>query len=84
MSLQKAAPTLSPNIAGKWVQKNPTTLNYALYSPLIPSSQMEVTIPGGSHGLRSTQGATLPSFQPQDDVRVCLDPAGHPFCLYLG
>jgi catechol 2,3-dioxygenase-like lactoylglutathione lyase family enzyme len=30
------------------------------------------------------QGATLPSFQPQDDVRVCLDPAGHPFCLYLG
>jgi catechol 2,3-dioxygenase-like lactoylglutathione lyase family enzyme len=29
-------------------------------------------------------GATLPDFQPQDDVRVCLDPAGHPFCLYLG
>ena len=30
------------------------------------------------------QGATLAAFQPQDDVRVCLDPAGHPFCLYLG
>jgi hypothetical protein len=30
------------------------------------------------------QGATLAGFQPQDDVRVCLDPAGHPFCLYLG
>jgi hypothetical protein len=29
-------------------------------------------------------GATLADFQPQDDVRVCLDPAGHPFCLYLG
>jgi catechol 2,3-dioxygenase-like lactoylglutathione lyase family enzyme len=29
------------------------------------------------------QGATLAGFQPQDDVRVCLDPAGHPFCLYL-
>ncbi|MGY1636288.1 VOC family protein [Geodermatophilus sp. SYSU D00742] len=28
-------------------------------------------------------GATLAGFQPQDDVRVCLDPAGHPFCLYL-
>jgi hypothetical protein len=27
-------------------------------------------------------GATLPDFQPQDDVRVLLDPAGHPFCLY--
>jgi catechol 2,3-dioxygenase-like lactoylglutathione lyase family enzyme len=28
-------------------------------------------------------GATLAEFQPQDDVRVCLDPAGHPFCLYV-
>jgi hypothetical protein len=27
-------------------------------------------------------GATLADFQPQDDVRVLLDPAGHPFCLY--
>jgi catechol 2,3-dioxygenase-like lactoylglutathione lyase family enzyme len=30
------------------------------------------------------QGATLAAYQPQEDVRVCLDPAGHPFCLYLG
>ena len=29
-------------------------------------------------------GASLALFQPQEDVRVCLDPAGHPFCLYLG
>jgi catechol 2,3-dioxygenase-like lactoylglutathione lyase family enzyme len=28
-------------------------------------------------------GATVAGFQPQDDVRVCLDPAGHPFCLFL-
>jgi len=28
-------------------------------------------------------GATVAEFQPQDDVRVCLDPAGHPFCLWL-
>ena len=28
-------------------------------------------------------GATLADFQPQDHVRVCLDPAGHPFCLFL-
>jgi catechol 2,3-dioxygenase-like lactoylglutathione lyase family enzyme len=26
-------------------------------------------------------GATLAAFQPQDNVRVMLDPAGHPFCL---
>jgi predicted enzyme related to lactoylglutathione lyase len=29
-------------------------------------------------------GATLAEYQPQQDVRVCLDPAGHPFCLWLG
>ncbi len=28
-------------------------------------------------------GARVADFQPQDDVRVMLDPAGHPFCLYL-
>jgi catechol 2,3-dioxygenase-like lactoylglutathione lyase family enzyme len=27
-------------------------------------------------------GATLAASQPQPDVRVMLDPAGHPFCLY--
>ncbi len=28
-------------------------------------------------------GAVLAEYQPQAHVRVCLDPAGHPFCLYL-
>lgn len=28
-------------------------------------------------------GATQTEWQPQDDVRVMLDPDGHPFCLYL-
>ncbi|PPK93112.1 putative enzyme related to lactoylglutathione lyase [Kineococcus xinjiangensis] len=28
-------------------------------------------------------GASVADFQPQEHVRVCLDPAGHPFCLYL-
>lgn len=27
-------------------------------------------------------GATLAEHQPQDQVRVLLDPAGHPFCLF--
>lgn len=29
-------------------------------------------------------GAELPDHQPQENVRVLLDPAGHPFCLYTG
>jgi len=28
-------------------------------------------------------GARLSAHQPQDDVRVLFDPAGHPFCLWL-
>jgi catechol 2,3-dioxygenase-like lactoylglutathione lyase family enzyme len=28
-------------------------------------------------------GATVAAHQPQEHVRVLLDPAGHPFCLYL-
>jgi hypothetical protein len=28
-------------------------------------------------------GATLAEFQPQEDVRVMLDPSGQPFCLFL-
>lgn len=35
----------------------------------------------GAHAV--SVGAVLADFQPQDDVRVYLDPAGHPFCLYL-
>lgn len=35
----------------------------------------------GAHA--AAAGATLAEFQPQQDVRVYLDPAGHPFCLFL-
>ncbi len=28
-------------------------------------------------------GATVTDFQPQADVRVLCDPAGHPFCLFV-
>jgi catechol 2,3-dioxygenase-like lactoylglutathione lyase family enzyme len=33
--------------------------------------------------LATGAGAKVADFQPQDDVRVCLDPAGHPFCLWV-
>jgi catechol 2,3-dioxygenase-like lactoylglutathione lyase family enzyme len=29
-------------------------------------------------------GAAIADHQPQEDVRVMLDPAGHPFCLFPG
>lgn len=34
----------------------------------------------GAHAIDS--GAVLADHQPQDDVRVYLDPDGHPFCLF--
>lgn len=33
--------------------------------------------------LALAHGAVLAGHQPQDDVRVFLDPAGHPFCLWV-
>jgi len=35
----------------------------------------------GAHAL--AVGATLAAYQPLEDVRVFLDPAGHPFCLFI-
>jgi catechol 2,3-dioxygenase-like lactoylglutathione lyase family enzyme len=35
----------------------------------------------GTHAL--DVGARLAEYQPQDDVRVYFDPAGHPFCLFI-
>jgi catechol 2,3-dioxygenase-like lactoylglutathione lyase family enzyme len=35
----------------------------------------------GAHAV--AQGAVLAQFQPQENVRVYLDPAGHPFCLFV-
>ena len=35
----------------------------------------------GAHAV--ALGATLAEFQPQEHVRVYLDPAGHPFCLWI-
>jgi len=35
----------------------------------------------GAHALAA--GARLADYQPQDEVRVYFDPAGHPFCLFI-
>ncbi len=43
---------------------------------------LEVTDLAGATEDAVALGAVLPDHQPQEDVRVLLDPAGHPFCLY--
>ena len=60
VSTHTVTPVLSPAVGGKWVRTNATTLSYQLASPLVPSSHEILTIPGGSHGVRGSNGATLP------------------------
>jgi lipoprotein-anchoring transpeptidase ErfK/SrfK len=61
VALGTVTPTLSPQIGGTWAQAGPTTFVYKLDSPLIPGTHEVVTIPGGSHGLKTSDGATLTS-----------------------
>ena len=44
----------------------------------------EVTDPEAETQRALQLWAELASCQPQENVRVLLDPAGHPFCLYTG
>ncbi|WP_049577806.1 VOC family protein [Nonomuraea sp. SBT364] len=43
---------------------------------------IEVSDLAAAGTLAEEAGARLADHQPQDDVRVYLDPAGHPFCLW--
>jgi lipoprotein-anchoring transpeptidase ErfK/SrfK len=77
VALGKVTPQLSPAFGGKWVRSRKDTLTYELNSPLIPSSNVVVTIPGGSSGVRSANGAKLSksttvsfSVVPGDELRL--------------
>jgi lipoprotein-anchoring transpeptidase ErfK/SrfK len=59
VSLGTALPVLSPAVSGQWLRTSATTLSYQLDSPLIPSTHEVVTVPGGTSGVRGTNGATL-------------------------
>ena len=49
------------------------------------SMHLDVEVDDLDHAVRYAVevGAELAEYQPQKTVRVMLDPAGHPFCLYL-
>ena len=61
VSVRQVTPTLAPQIGGKWVQDGAHTLAYELDTPLIPLSNMVVTIPGGPSGIKGAHGARLAS-----------------------
>lgn len=51
--------------------------------PIQMHLDIRVTDLDGAVGHALGCGAELAAYQPQDDVRVCLDPSGHAFCLWL-
>jgi catechol 2,3-dioxygenase-like lactoylglutathione lyase family enzyme len=51
--------------------------------PIQMHLDVRVTDLDGSVAHAEECGATLHPHQPQDDVRVMVDPAGHVFCLWL-
>ncbi len=50
---------------------------------IVAHLDFEVTDLGTSGAHAVAAGAILAEYQPQDDVRVYLDPEGHPFCLWI-
>ncbi len=59
VTLGTVTPTLTPAVAGRWVQTSSTSVRYDLDAPLIPSSSEVVTVPGGPQGMRSSDGRYL-------------------------
>ncbi|MEU3794857.1 VOC family protein [Streptomyces fructofermentans] len=60
-----------------WPDRGPGTQQMMLHLDI------EVDDLEGGTARAVAAGAVLAAYQPQDDVRVLLDPAGHPFCLWL-
>lgn len=82
-----AALDLGEGVAYLAIQRNPDYVRPTW--PAEPGSQQmmlhldfEVTDLEGETARAVALGAELPDHQPQENVRVLLDPAGHPFCLY--
>jgi peptidoglycan hydrolase-like protein with peptidoglycan-binding domain len=61
VTLGTTTPTITPPVAGAWVQASPTTLRYDLAGPFIPNQSEVVTIPGGKTGITAKDGASLPA-----------------------
>jgi catechol 2,3-dioxygenase-like lactoylglutathione lyase family enzyme len=61
----------------------PTWPSTASHQQMMMHLDVEVDDLAAASAFAETLGATLAECQPQEDVRVYLDPAGHPFCLWV-
>ena len=65
------------------VERQPERLSVFLYEERGETRLTYRALWDGAVAYAEECGARQAVLQPQDDVRVMLDPAGHPFCLYL-
>ena len=82
-----AALDLGEGVAYLGIQHNPDYVRpvwpgVAGHQPMLLHLDFEVTDLDEAVAHAVSLGAELPEHQPQENVRVLLDPAGHPFCLY--
>lgn len=52
-------PTLTPSLPGRWSQPEPGTLDFRPTAEFFPLEEVTVDVPGGSSGLRATNGEHL-------------------------
>ena len=52
-------PSLTPAVAGTWVQSAPDTLEFQAAGPLPPGVTVSVSVPGGRDGVRGVHGQVL-------------------------
>jgi catechol 2,3-dioxygenase-like lactoylglutathione lyase family enzyme len=55
----------------------------AFYQQIMEHLDIEVDDLDEAVAWATSAGATLAEYQPQPDIRVLLDPDGHPFCVFL-
>src|SRR3981189_580439 len=81
---------LKPPVGGRVLSFQTESTYVRRTWPAVPSDQqmmmhLEIRVDDleGAAAHANACGATLADYQRQEEVRVSLDPAGHPFCLWL-
>jgi catechol 2,3-dioxygenase-like lactoylglutathione lyase family enzyme len=70
------------SFASEPLYERPTWPSTRVHQQMMVHLDIEVDDLAEAGAFAIEQGARLADFQPQDDVRVFYDPAGHPFCLW--
>jgi len=59
LAAHSPVPSISPAVAGSWVQTSPDVLAFDATAPLPPGSTVSVSVPGGAQGIEGSDGQRL-------------------------